>query len=358
MRALVLWADESSANLGVRVLAVGTEALLRRSWPDIEVTHQNFGGAHPHLPIGRMRSLLRERVTGRRGMMKWLSGFDLVVDTRSGDSFADIYGLRRLRIMSAVAEFATEAGVPVVLGPQTIGPFDTRTGRALGRFSMKRSAVTMARDSVSADYARQLGSSIDVLTTDVVFALPVPKVERSRDVILNISGLLWNPSPHVDASAYRQVVATLYKELIAQGREVTLLAHVLDSANADNDVPAIRQFASMVTPTADVVIPCDLEDARATIASANLVVGSRMHACLNALSVGTPSIPLAYSRKFEPLLGDLGWNHIVDLRGQADPVASVLEMIGNDSLQREIEAVPVRAEQLLSHATRALNQLR
>ena len=47
------------------------------------------------------------------------------------------------------------------------------------------------------------------------------------------------------------------------------------------------------------------------------MIGSRMHACLNALSVGTPAIPLAYSRKFAPLLGDLGWAHVVDLRTQA-----------------------------------------
>ena len=35
-------------------------------------------------------------------------------------------------------------------------------------------------------------------------------------------------------------------------------------------------------------VPADLDDARAVIKGANVVIGARMHACLNALSTGTP----------------------------------------------------------------------
>ena len=57
---------------------------------------------------------------------------------------------------------AVEAGTPVVLGPQTIGPFRTRRGRALGLWSMRRAVSVMARDSVSAAYAEGLGRPVDV----------------------------------------------------------------------------------------------------------------------------------------------------------------------------------------------------
>lgn len=354
MRVLVLWADEYSTNLGVRVLAVGTEALVRRVWPDADVEHVNFGSRNPHLPIGSLRSLAKERVLGRRGMQEWLSGFDLVIDTRSGDSFADIYGLKRLKIMSAVAEFATEAGTPVILGPQTIGPFDSLQGRTLGRFSLRRSALTMARDSASAAYAASLGRPVDVLTTDVVFALPAPKVEKTRDVVLNISGLLWQPSPHVDSAAYRRIVTELFAALTDAGRTVTLLAHVIESDNPDNDAPAIRAFAAECAPTAEIVVPKDLDDVRSAAASARVVVGSRMHACLNALSVGTPAVPLAYSRKFEPLMHDLGWNHLVDLRSDGDPVGNARALILDADLEADMQALTARADALLGPAVSAL----
>ncbi|NEM89967.1 polysaccharide pyruvyl transferase family protein [Galbitalea soli] len=353
MRVLILWSDDKSANLGVRVLASGTAALVTRIWPYADVVYQNFGQRNPHLPIGRIRSIVRERLTNAAGMKDWLAGFDLIVDTRAGDSFADIYGIGRLRTMSAVSEFASEAGTPVVLGPQTIGPFTTRQGRAIGRFSMKRAALTMARDSASAEYAKSLGRPVDVLTTDVVFALPVPQPAAPRDVLLNISGLLWQESPHVDATVYRETVTALYRELTARGRRVSLLAHVLESPSADNDVPAIRAFVESVAPTAEVIVPADLAEVRSVIAGAGLVIGSRMHACLNALSVGTPAVPLAYSRKFAPLLGDLGWGHSVDLRSEPDPTRAVMESLDTD-LGAEVAAVGIRAQELLGRAETAL----
>ena len=255
VKALVLWADDRSPNLGVRVLAAGSAALLERSWPGIEVEFQNFGQRRRELPLGRLRSLARERLTGERGTLDWLGGFDIVLDTRAGDSFADIYGMKRHATMTAVSELAARAGVPVVLGPQTIGPFDTRAGRMLARRSLGRARVVMARDSASAEYARRLGHPVDVLTTDVVFALPTPTVETSRDVVLNISGLLWNDNPHVDAPEYRRIVRDVHARLIAAGRRVTLLSHVVGSTDVDNDSPAIEAFAAAYAPDAEVIVP-------------------------------------------------------------------------------------------------------
>ncbi|MCV2395815.1 polysaccharide pyruvyl transferase family protein [Actinotalea sp. M2MS4P-6] len=354
MRALVTWASDTSPNLGVRALAQGTEALLRRVWPDVEVEHQNFGRGAAPMPIGRTRSLVKERVTGRAGLMAWLRGFDLVVDTRSGDSFADIYGVRRLQRMTAFAELVAQAKVPLVLGPQTVGPFDHPLGRALGRWTLRRTDLVMVRDGESAACAEGLGRTPDVHTTDVVFALPQPDVPRDRDVVLNVSGLLWRPGPHVDAAAYRRTVTDLLDRLGAEGRTVTLLAHVLDSDHPDNDVPAVRELTA--ARGLEAVVPAGLEEVRETVASATLVIGSRMHACLNALSVGTPAIPLAYSRKFAPLLGELGWGATVDLRTAEDPVADVMRRL-TDDLAQQSDAVVDRAQALLRPAEDALRGL-
>lgn len=360
MRVLILWADDTSENLGVRALGQGSAALIERAWPGAETTFHSFGQRSRLLPLGRVRSLVRERVTGSRGTKDWLASFDLVLDTRAGDSFADIYGPQRLRMMSAVAEFATQSGTPVVMGPQTIGPFESRQGRALARFSLRRSRLTMARDSVSSRYAASIGRPVDLLTTDVAFALPVPTRSSVHDVVLNISGLLWHPGPHVDAERYRETVSRLYAELVARGRAVTLLAHVIDSDArlSDNDVTAIDQFRALGNLDAEVVVPSSLDEVRQVVASAAVVIGSRMHACLNALSVGTPAIPLAYSRKFEPLLSDLGWTRTVDLRTDDDPVAAVLGHLDSPDLVAETHRVVARATGLLDQAADLLRSAR
>ena len=329
-RVLVLWADDASPNLGVRVLARGTAELARSVWPDAEVTFHNYGSRRPELPIGRLRSLIWERIRGRRGMQDWFRSFDVAIDTRSGDSFTDGYGLHRLAIMTAVGVFAAQSGLPVVFGPQTIGPFATRRGRALARMSLQPASLVLARDTASAAVSASLGFPLPGATTDVVFSLPVPRPSITRDVILNVSGLLWADNPHVDAAGYRATVEQFARRLAGAGRQLTLLAHVVQSGNDDSDITAVHELRDRLAASGiatEIVEPQDLDDARQVIASSRVVIGSRMHACLNALSVGVPAVALAYSDKFQPLMADLHWPHAIDLRTDATPVESALAQL-------------------------------
>lgn len=357
MRVLVLWADDGSSNLGVRALAEGSAALVRSVWPQAQVDFQQYGRGSAPMGIGSPKSLAREWVTGRHGLRTWLRSFDLIVDTRSGDSFADIYGVQRLLSMSVITELASRVGVPVVLGPQTIGPFKTVRARLIARRALRTAELVLSRDADSTNQAADLGRPVDLQTTDVVFAIPAPERHIVRDVIFNVSGLLWSPNPHVDSESYRTTVQGLYEELTRQGRTVSLLAHVLDSPVADNDVPAIEELVRANGLDAEVLIPSSLTHVRELVASANVVVGSRMHACLNALSVGTPAIPLAYSRKFAPLLAGLGWDHTIDLRTHADPIAAAVKEVSSPGLAEQAGAVRDRARASLVLAEDALRAL-
>ncbi len=351
-RVLIVWAEDSTPNLGLRVLAEGMGALIRRLSPRAEVVTQSYGHGPGPINIGIPRSLLREAVLDSRGARGWVKSFDLVVDMRAGDSFADIYGVARLRAQSAFAEFVRFCGVPLVMGPQTIGPFRTRQGRALARHSLRRAALVMSRDHVSAEAADALGRPVDVRTTDVVFALPAPEPTDERDVVVNVSGLLWDHDNHGSKGEYRQTVRRLLVGLGERGRRVTLLSHVLESDLLDQDSPAVLGLAAETG--LEAVVPRSLAEARSVLRSSRLVFGSRMHACLNSLSVGTPAIPLAYSRKFAPLLGDLGWPHVVSLT-DADPAATALAIVdAHGDLASAAARVRERAHELLRGAEAGL----
>ncbi len=352
MRALVLWAEQASPNLGVRVLAEGTSALVRRALPDAELAFQGYGAGDAPVRIGDPRRQVRRLVTRDATVTDWVRGFDVVVDTRAGDSFSDSYGLDRLVTMSLMHEAARRAGVPVVLGPQTVGPFRTRRGRLLARRTVRTAALTMARDQESYGVTRSLGGDRALLTTDVVFCLGEPDPGPARDVLVNVSGLLWEANPHVDHVRYQEVVRGVVAGLRGRGRGVALLAHVLDSPLGDNDVPVVTALGEELG--AEPVLPSDLTDVRRILGGAQLVVGSRMHACLNALSVGTPAIPLAYSRKFDPLLRAVGWEHTVDLRDDVDHVAMILRAAERPGLRDEATVVRKRAERAVEPAVGAL----
>lgn len=352
VRVLVLWAHENSPNLGVGVLARGSRALVQMAWPGAEVVCVNYGERPRELPLST-RGMVKEGLTRRLGMRQWLAQFDLVWDTRSGDSFADIYGLDRHVTMSLLHELAVRSGVPVAIAPQTIGPFGSKRVTALARRNLKRSSLVFARDSISASVAADLGRPVDLSTTDMVFAIGAPEVEASRDVILNVSGLLWADNPHVDSTRYRSVVRETVRSLQGEGRDVALLAHVRHSLNSDDDVSAAQQLATEFSGV-EVVIPDDLDAARQALGSAKAVIGSRMHACLNALSCGVPAIPMAYSRKFQPLLSDVGWHHGVDLRDASDPVEDVIRGVLDPSLAAEAVQVRRRGERMMADAAGVL----
>jgi colanic acid/amylovoran biosynthesis protein len=357
VRILVAWAGDVSPNLGVRALGRGSADLLHGVWPDADIRFMDFGDRPPEIPWGRPRSLVRERLTGKAGMMEFLRGFDLYWDTRSGDSFADIYGSARHAKMSLLHEFAVQAGVPAVMAPQTIGPFGSTVGRAFGRRTLKRSRLAFARDPISAAAAAKLGRPVDATTTDLVFGISQPTPSGEHDVLLNVSGLLWKASDHVDHESYRRAVRTIISGLLDDGRSVTLLPHVLDSHDPDNDVPVSRALVEEFEGRIDLRVPADLEDARSAIAASRLVVGARMHACLNALSTGTPAVAMAYSRKFRPLMTELGWTHVVSLAESTDAGADVLRAASTPDLAAQAQAAMARGQELLAPVSDDLRAL-
>lgn len=354
MKALVLWADDRSTNLGVRALAAGTAELIEMIEPGSSAEHQSFGFGAAPVKFGA-KSAAASVFNRSCDLRNWLRGFDVIFDTRAGDSFADIYGFQRLITMSAFAELAHAERVPVIMAPQTIGPFAGKVGRAIARRAIHMARVAVARDSASFEFAQNIGAPVDLLGTDVVFALKQPTVASvRRDVLLNVSGLLWEPSPHVAWRSYRAVVRDLYLRLVSEGRSVTLLPHVLDSAGLDNDVRAVKELAESLGDCVEIVVPTSLEEARGLMAGAELVIGSRMHACLNSLSVGTPAIPMAYSRKFEPLMNDIGWQCTVDLRSSLDPVGEVLGFARASGLSDAAGEAGSRARSLVEYVASAI----
>jgi polysaccharide pyruvyl transferase WcaK-like protein len=356
MKVLVLWADHASANLGVRVLAEGTQKLVSEAFPDASFEFQDFTA-----PVDVAMLRTAEVVKGSLGLpsllASYLDQFDVVVDTGAGDSFTDIYGRDRFVRRSQAHRIAHRSRGSFVLGPQTIGPFNTFLGRRVAARSLSKVDTILVRDSTSAEYAKRLFGRTAITATDVVFALDVPPVSRSRDVVVNASGLLWNENPHVDHVWYREQTHELVTELLASGRQVTVLAHVLDNPTQDNDMIAVAALEGRFEGAIEIVVPDNLRTARQAIASASAVVGARMHACLNALSVGVAAVPWAYSRKFAPLMDDLGWRQAIDIARPAEyaqHTLSVLERWAVDYPSREIESVREGAAARLGLAREAL----
>ena len=251
---------------------------------------------------------------------------DLIVDIGGGDSLSDIYGWKRFAKMHLQKYLVLLSGRPLVLAPQTVGPFKSRLYGAIAAFSIRRAVIIATRDAGSVRALREMGVPNPVIeASDVALRLPfTPPAARKAGPVrvgLNVSGLLVSGGyTRNNMFGLRMDYPELMRRIISgflqhpDTCEVHLVAHVIASGqNAlEDDLRACRDLAAefpgvRVAPAFETP-----SDAKSYIAGLDFFMGARMHACIAAFSAGVPVIPMAYSRKFAGLFGSLGYDHTVD----------------------------------------------
>jgi polysaccharide pyruvyl transferase WcaK-like protein len=335
----LLWHSASSGNLGVGALTLANMAIVR------EVARQV--GVTPHFTIIGMRDGVETYVPESEapqfvvdtrslvspgGCWKTMRAQDCVLDIGGGDSFTDIYANKRYAFIWGTKAIAIAAGRPLMLCPQTIGPFSKQPHTALAAYALRHAAAVVARDSRSFEVAKALAPKTrTVLSTDVAFALPFQDRGAERNgpkvrVGVNVSGLLFNEATkganrfglQVD---YAVLMRGLMDELHRRGAEVHLITHANDPRPWDDDGRAADLFAQEYPWAIRVPnFPGPME-AKSYISSLDFLVSGRMHACIGAVSSGTPVVPIAYSRKFSGVFGLIDYPALVDVAGMTTEAA-------------------------------------
>jgi len=88
---------------------------------------------------------IRSKICRATPWLRALAEADLVGDIRGGDSFSDIYGLRRFFADCLPAMSVLLLGKQLVILPQTIGPFKSSVSKFLAREIIKRTRRVYCR---------------------------------------------------------------------------------------------------------------------------------------------------------------------------------------------------------------------
>lgn len=327
----LLWHSFGHGNLGVDALARGHANVIRAAAVSAGVdvrfttlgTGQNY--AAPGLPadvtIGpapRIKPLL----VGRSDFMAALRQSDLVFDIGEGDSFTDLYGVWRYGFLLGTKTAVLLAQRPLVIAPQTIGPFDNPLRRQLAVMVLRRARGVFTRDGLSTAFLCENRVSANIGEfIDVAFALPFVPQQKSRDrlrVGLNVSGLLYNGG-HSGRNElglrldYAELTHRLIETLLArEDVETHLIVHVTGNGGPDDDLPVAQALARRYPGVIMAPVFATSEQAKGYISGMDYVVAGRMHAAIAAFSAGVPVMPIAYSRKFNGLFAALDYPHMVD----------------------------------------------
>jgi len=377
----LLWHSFSSDNLGVGALsqsqlALCTDAAARAGVNLRFVVLGTRGGSSygledPRLQIGGVINL-RELVYRRSSFPAEVERCDLVLDIGEGDSFADIYGFKRFLTFILTKIIVLAKRKPLVLSPQTIGPFDSWYARLMAGQVMRRCRKVFARDTLSFNYLHQLGLRNNVAeVVDVAFRLPfqapAPKRDGKVRIGINVSGLLFSGG-YTGSNQFGLTLdyVALTRALLTEwsadpNHEIWLVPHVLsDDLPRDDDRIAsaqLKQEFPNVQLAPEFASP---SEAKSFIAGMDFVTGARMHACIAAFSSGVPVVPIAYSRKFNGLFSMLGYGWVADAKAMnnADALAMILRGFGErEQLAREIRAGNDKAFSRLDGYTETLAQL-
>lgn len=402
-------------NLGVTALMESTVLAVHRARPDagMVVFDNGFGQRTRILEVGdepiriELRGARHSRRLHRGDTLRTIRAASLlgglgngaarrirtaraVFDLSGGDSFTDLYGAERLRQILLHKQIVLSLGTPLVLLPQTYGPFRSPRAERTARSLVRRAAAAWARDPISHERLRALlGNDFDPdrhrLGVDVAFglpplplstsALPTPLStwlveDRDRPVVgLNVSGLCYRTAEAAASLGltvdYPAVIHALVDRLLEEtDARIVLLAHVrapIGHEQSDQEanlavldrVPERHRERVNVAP-----LPATAGEAKGLIGRFDWFCGTRMHSTIASLGSGVPTGGLAYSIKMAGVfeLCDQS-DHVAD--ATVDDDATVVDRLWWSWEHREEAAArlaPARAE-VVSRARSQLDEV-
>ena len=382
----LLGASFGTKNLGVAALACGTVASVCHSYPnarlflvDYAIEPATYQVTHPGgvatvelvnirfskrfylrnniaylLFLAICLRLLpsrkwRTRLQRHNRVLKTIGEADIIGSVAGGDSFSDIYGLGRLMYVALPQILVLWLGKPLLLLPQTLGPYKGTFAKAVARYILRRSSRIYTRDPSGLEKVRGFAGRDPgrlAFAYDMGFALEprirnekIPRWIAEYDyniplVGLNVSGLLYiggytRVNMFGIKTDYRRLIRGLI-EFLVQKRcvHVMLVPHVLGTGeDSESDVIACRKIYN---ETGDglrahlhlVEGEFNQHEIKALIGRCDFFLGSRMHACIAAISQCIPAVGLAYSRKFHGVFESVGMEDLViDIRECDDNAA-------------------------------------
>jgi len=283
---------------------------------------------------------LREKIVHWNSRLSDVYKCDFIGAINGGDSFSDIYGLWSFLYGAAPMVITILLGKSLTLLPQTYGPYYSRLARTIARWIILHSGKVLSRDHDSIRLINELlnKSGMKVAVTfcpDVAFTLPSefpasfavhPPAEvfgKDAWVGINISGLLFNNSV-TGANRfglrfdYKTFVLDIIEKLMAESStRIILIPHTYgEEGSVESDTNASRQICELLKDKhKDRLFLLTGEyrefEIKGVIGRCEFFIGSRMHACIAAISQAVPMAAVAYSKKFFGVFEGVGLETMV-----------------------------------------------
>ena len=260
-----------------------------------------------------------------------------------GDGFSDIYSTETFLGRLYDIGYAMRKGIPVIILPQTLGPFRDKRNLLIAKRILKYANMIYVRDDKFTDELKKMNVKYE-LTKDLSAFMKPQSWDISipqNSIGINVSGLAYSNTFRTLSGQFEQYPA-LIDELIRhfqkKGLTVYLIPHSYNYNNpeqSNDDIVACREAYNKLKDKQNVVfLDKNLTSPKIkyVISLMSFFIGTRMHANFAAIYTGVPVFGLAYSFKFDGAFTANG----LDGRKQTAKI--------NNLLKREIPTVIEKIE--------------
>lgn len=343
---VVIMGARLNSNLGGPSLYVSTEKAIQNYQKDVEFKYFTQAGEYRNdhkeqdlygadvLPLeenylalgGLIYRLLRifpfPRYKNSHGALK---DADLIVDVW-GIMFTDYLGKNTFinRFREGLRLLLGKIyGIPVVKATAALGPFEFKWNRRLAVFYLKHCVDrVMTRDEKSFNEVNKIGVTSDVyLTADTAFLLPHEEISplfkdnSQGNVLVSVSHQATSRASN--EQTYLDIVSNFIKHTLkSYDTTVTILPNAIVAE--DDDLRIAQKISDLVaSESCKLIDPTGMTamQVKGVVAQASVVVASRYHTVIAALSLGKPTISIGWHHKYRGVLGLFGmedWDMPVD----------------------------------------------
>ena len=226
-----------------------------------------------------------------------------------GDGFSDIYGdkLFLARLTQTIPLMA--AKIPLILLPQTIGPFGCEKNKLLAHNILRYASRIYVRDNKYEEQLKALGLKYEKTKDLSAYMIPESWTIEicPRSIGINVSGLAYyNKFVGLEGQFdnYPELINRLICFYRDKGHKIYLIPHSYNYFNpekANDDFLACKEAYEQLLDKTDVTFVnknLTSPQVKYLISKMSFFIGTRMHANFAAIYTGVPVFGLAYSYKF------------------------------------------------------------
>ena len=341
----------------------------------IEVEHIGIRSGHRYYLQENIMTITLASHLGAAGsalnyVVRDIDQCDVILDISGGDSFSDIYGVKRFMTVVRPKLISLIRQVPLILLPQTYGPYARPKVKKVAAEAVKGADMAWARDPNSFEILKTMlgdeyDESIHKAGVDFAFGLGVRSAEellsenlntlistRQEEkplVGLNISGLIYNDpdaaySQYGFKADYREIIHGFCDWLLkTTNASLVIIPHVMAwTKHVESDYLASqkvaeklgREFEDRVHISPDTL---DQNQVKWVISKMDWSCGTRMHSTIAALSQGVATSSIAYSDKTAGVFATCGQGGEVFDPRKFDTVEIIEQMKDSFLRRKEIE---------------------